>query len=231
MKKRVMVIAAHPDDEVLGAGGVIARHSSSGDDVYVLILAEGLTSRDEKRDRAGKSGELSELAKSAHKAHAVLGTKSLELLDFPDNRMDSADLLDVVKEIEKRMDEIEPEIVYTHHYGDLNIDHRVCHDAVVTACRPQPGQYVRKLLFFEVPSGTDYHTPGFGHPFQPNHFVDITKELSLKLEALEAYRSEMREFPHTRSVKALKSLAEVRGASVGLEAAEAFIIGRSIEKE
>jgi len=225
-----MVIAAHPDDEVLGAGGVIARHSREGDEVFVLILAEGLTSRDDIRDRVGKRGELSELAHSARKAHDILGTKSLELLDFPDNRMDSVDLLDVIKEIELRMDVIRPEIVYSHHHGDLNIDHRICHNAVVTACRPQPGHYVEELMFFEVLSGTDYQTPDFGYGFNPNCFIDIGSDLDKKLEALDAYCGEMRDFPHTRSIKALRALAEVRGSSVGFTAAEAFVIGRKLVK-
>ena len=228
MKKKILIIAAHPDDEVLGVGGTIAVHRAKGDEVNILILAEGLTSRETVRDRDGKIEELSELALSANKAHKILGSTSLELLDLPDNRMDSMDLLDVVKIIEERIEKYQPEIIYTHHSGDLNIDHRVCHNAVVTACRPQPGYCVKELIFFEVPSGTDYQIPGSAQPFVPNYFIDISSVLNLKLAALDAYSSEMREFPHTRSLEALEALAKVRGASVGLPAAEAFIIGRKI---
>jgi LmbE family N-acetylglucosaminyl deacetylase len=228
MKRTILVIAAHPDDEVLGVGGTIAVHAAAGDEVQVLILAEGLTSREIIRNRSGKTEELSELAESARKAHDILGSSGLELLDLPDNRMDSLDLLDVVKIIEERIERYKPEVIYTHHCGDLNIDHRVCHNAVVTACRPQPGHCVKELVFFEVSSGTDYQTPGSAPYFEPNYFIDISSVLKKKLDALEAYSSEMREFPHTRSVKALNSLAEVRGASVGMAAAEAFVIGRKL---
>ncbi|MBJ6801710.1 PIG-L deacetylase family protein [Geomonas propionica] len=228
LKNTVLVIAAHPDDEVLGCGGTIARHVQAGDEVHVVILAEGLTSRDVVRERAVRSSELSELAQVAHRANSILGVTSLSLHDFPDNRMDGVELLDVVKVVEDHIRAKRPNIVYTHHAGDVNIDHRRIQEAVVAATRPQPGQTVETLLFFEVASSTEWQPPGSFPPFLPNWFVDISTTLTLKMQALEAYACEMREWPHARSCQSLEHLAHWRGGSVGCEAAEAFVLGRRI---
>jgi LmbE family N-acetylglucosaminyl deacetylase len=134
----VLVIAAHPDDEVLGCGATMAKHARQGDVVHILILAEGATSRATNRDRSQWKSEISELAKAAYKAGDILGAKSVTLRDFPDNRMDSCELLDVVKTIEQAIAQHRPEVIYTHHAGDVNVDHRRIHEAVVTACRPVP---------------------------------------------------------------------------------------------
>ena len=222
----VLVIAAHPDDEVLGCGGAIARHSHQGDAVHVLILAEGVTSRDGQRDRTQRTPELSALATAAEAAHRILGSQSLTLQDFPDNRMDSCALLDIVKPIERAIATHNPTLIYTHHSGDLNIDHRRIHEAVVTAARPLPDSGVQTLLFFEVPSSTEWQVPGAAPPFVPNWFIDIATTLEQKLAALDAYASEMRPFPHARSRQAVAALAHWRGASAGMQAAEAFCLGR-----
>ena len=224
----VHVIAAHPDDEVLGCGGVIAKHVIQGDEVHVLILAEGITSRGEKRDHKNRKTELSELSKSANEAHRILGSTSLKMLDFPDNRMDSVDLLDIIKVIELEIIEKKTDTIYTHHQGDLNIDHRLTHQAVVTACRPVPEQEVYRIINFEIPSSTEWQTPTSESAFVPNCFVNITDTLKLKLNALKAYEGEMREWPHSRSIQALEHLARWRGASSGFDAAEAFMIIRDL---
>ncbi len=229
--KKVLVIAAHPDDEVLGCGATIARHAQLGDEVHVVIMAEGATSRDEKRDREHRSLELSGLAESAHRAKDILGINTLILHDFPDNRMDSVDLLDIVKVVEHHIERVRPEIVYTHHVGDVNIDHRRIHEAVITACRPQPLHPVKTLLFFEIPSSTEWQTSGSAAAFLPNWFVDVSKTIELKMEALEIYDSEVRQWPHSRSIKAIEYLARWRGACVGCNAVEAFMVGRHIEVE
>ncbi|MFH1644459.1 MAG: PIG-L family deacetylase [bacterium] len=226
MKNKVLVVTAHPDDEVLGCGGTIAKHHKNGDEVTVIILAEGLTSRDDKRNRDAKIKELSLLKKQSIEANKILGVNDLQFFDFPDNRMDSVDLLDVVKAIENCINKFKPNIVYTHHSGDVNIDHRIIHDAVVVACRPIPDHTVKTLLFFEVASSSEWQ-PNNSYPnFIPNWFVDISQTLDLKLKALKKYKSEMRKFPHPRSIKALECLANWRGASVGVDAAESFILGR-----
>jgi LmbE family N-acetylglucosaminyl deacetylase len=224
----VLVVAAHPDDEVLGCGGTIARHADAGDAVQVLIVAEGATSRQEQRDRGQAAEELSDLAAAAKAAGAILGAAGVELLDFPDNRLDSLDRLDLIKQIEARITRHQPQVVYVHHAGDVNIDHRRLHEAVVTACRPMPGQPVRRLLSFEVASSTEWQPPGSGPAFQPNWFVDISAQWPRKRQALEAYASEMRPWPHARSIDALEHLARWRGAQVGVEAAEAFCLLRQL---
>ncbi|MDV2583342.1 PIG-L deacetylase family protein [Alkalibacillus haloalkaliphilus] len=230
MSRSILVIAAHPDDEVLGCGGTMAKHAQNGDRVYSAILAEGITSRDKSRSREKHTEQLSELGQAAHKANNVLGVQSLKLFDFPDNRMDSLDRLDIVKVVEDLIDQVKPDIVYTHHSGDVNIDHRRIHEAVITACRPIPGNHlVKQVLFFEVASSTEWMTPNSAPSFHPNWYVDISETLQLKLDSLNAYEYEMREWPHARSVKALEHLAKWRGANIGVEAAEAFILGRNIE--
>jgi LmbE family N-acetylglucosaminyl deacetylase len=225
---RVLVVAAHPDDEVLGCGGTIARHADAGDQVQVLIVAEGATSRQQQRDRNQATGELSALAQAAQQSGAILGAQGVELLDLPDNRLDSLDRLDLIKQIEERIAHHQPQVVYVHHAGDVNVDHRRLHEAVVTACRPTPGQPVRRLLSFEVASSTEWQPPGSALPFQPNWFVDISAQWSRKREALAAYASEMRPWPHARSLEALEHLARWRGAQVGVEAAEAFHLLRNL---
>ena len=226
--ENVLVIAAHPDDEVLGCGATIARHSRLGDIVHVVIIAEGVTSRDIKRERIKRGTELSTLAKAAHTAKDILGVSSLILHGFPDNRMDSVDLLDVIKVIEQHINEYKPAIVYTHHAGDLNVDHRIVHEAVVTACRPAPSQLVKTLLFFEIPSSTEWQVSGSAIAFIPNWFVDISDTLDMKMKALEAYQMEMRPWPHVRSLDAVLYLARWRGATIGVKAAESFVTGRNL---
>jgi len=220
-----LVVAAHPDDEVLGCGASIAKWSSIGEEVHILIMSEGITSRSNTRDIGLKSKELSLLARSAQQAGEIVGATSVKLLGFPDNRMDSLDRLDVIKAVEKEVDRLKPHLVVTHHNGDLNIDHRVVHEAVVTACRPQPGHSVCRLLAFEVPSSTEWQQ---NIVFQPNWFEDVTKTIGCKIEALKVYDSEMREWPHARSLKNVENLAMWRGSSVGCEAAEAFMLIREV---
>ena len=223
MIKNVLVIAAHPDDEVLGCGGTIARHVAEGDRVHVVFMANGVGSRS-----AGLPNDLQCRNHARDKALRILGVAEWHALDFPDNCMDSVPLLDVVQALEPIFEQVQPTRVYTHHYGDLNVDHRVTHQAVMTTCRPMPGNSVRAVLTFEVMSSTEWATPGLA-PFMPNAFVDIRKYLPKKLEALEAYGIEMRSSPHSRSVRHIQALAMHRGNCVGLEAAEAFNVVRVVE--
>jgi len=228
MTTRVAVIAAHPDDEVLGCGGTMARHVRAGERVDVLIMAEGLTSRDDARDAAARVDDLEALKRVARAANTALGVTDLEFAGFPDNRLDGVDLLDVVKAVEAFLAARRPSVVYTHHPSDLNVDHRIVSQAVATACRPQPGAPVQTVLFFEVPSSTEWQPPGGYGPFVPAWFVDIGATLPQKLEALVHYAGEMRAWPHARSLRAVESLAHWRGATIGAEAAEAFALGRHL---
>jgi LmbE family N-acetylglucosaminyl deacetylase len=229
MSKSVVVIAAHPDDEVLGCGATIASHVKNGDQVHVLILAEGLTSRGAKHQSEQFKPELSALRKAAEEANSILGSRSLLLKNFPDNRMDGVERLDIIKEIEDFIGLYNPQVVYTHHAGDVNIDHRCIHDAVIAACRPMPNKNLFSLLFFEVASSTEWRPPASGFAFSPNWYVNISSTLSLKIAALKAYQSEMRDWPHARSIQAIEHLAKWRGATVGVDAAEAFVLGRYIQ--
>lgn len=229
MSKSALVIAAHPDDEVLGCGGTIARMAREGWRVSILILAEGATSRAPRRDRGGRRAELSALQGSARRAAKILGACSVRLEGFPDNRMDGVDLLDIVKCIEAEVRRVEPSRVLTHHPGDVNVDHFITQRAVAAACRPLPGSPVRELLHFEVPSSTEWHGSRAAAAFCPSVFVDISGTLKRKLRALQAYASEMREFPHPRSLKGVEHLARWRGATVGCAAAEAFELSRRID--
>jgi len=165
---------------------------------------------------------------AAERARATLGCASVELLDWPDNRLDRLELLDVVQRIETFVAGVAPATVLTHHAGDVNIDHRVVHDAVIAACRPLPGSSVKELLFFEVPSSTEWRPPQSAIPFNPTVFVDISATLARKQRALQDYATELRPFPHPRSLEAVTALARWRGATVGVEAAEAFVLGRRL---
>ena len=222
---KVLVVVAHPDDEVLGAGGTMARHVREGDVVTVLILGSGLSSRLTGPEALAADDQLA-LREDAQAAMAVLGVTDLRLLDLPDNRFDRLDLLDIVKQVEAVAGEVRPEIVYTHHPGDLNIDHQRTAMAVLTACRPQPGSPVRRILAMEVASATGWGDPG--QPFVPTVFVGIDTALEAKIEAMAAYQGELREFPHARSLPSLEARARAWGAQVGLEAAEPFMLLREV---
>jgi N-acetylglucosamine malate deacetylase 1 len=224
--RSILVVAAHPDDEVLGCGGTIAKHIEQGDQVEVVILAEGITSRGNNQNQSNQSKALSELAQAAKRANEILGVKKLTLNGFPDNRMDSMDRIEIIKYVEDVIRQCKPEIIYTHHAGDLNVDHRRTHESVVTASRIQPGCGIKTLLFFEVASSTEWQTAGSAPYFMPNWFVDISSTLDKKLNALKAYAMEMREWPHPRSIRALQDLSRWRGTCVASEAAEAFMLGR-----
>jgi len=227
MVKSVLVLAAHPDDEVLGCGGTLAKLAIEGVTVNVAFMTDGVSSRD--GSMAAKKEEIKVRYAAAEKANDILGVKGISFGNFADNRMDSVDLLDIIKIVEGLIDQHKPDTVFTHHSGDLNIDHRCLHEAVVTACRPQRGHPVKKLLCFEVASSTEWQLPGSASIFEPNWFVDISNTLEIKLAALDAYATEQKEWPHPRSQQGIKHLAGWRGATVGVEAAEAFFLGRLLE--
>lgn len=228
MSKRILVVAAHPDDEVLGVGGTIIRHAGKGDKVKILLMAEGLTSRAAQRNVKSFQSELDALHENAARVAQALGAQGTKLFNFPDNRMDGVELLDVVKAIEGEIDDFCPEIVYTHHAGDVNIDHLRTHEAVVTACRSLPGQSVRELYFFETPSSTEWQIQTSDKVFLPALYVDIADVFEQKIKVLGLYAAEMRDYPHSRSYKAVEILARCRGYAAGLEFAEAFSVGRII---
>ena len=224
---RVLTIAAHPDDEVLGCGGAMAAHVAAGDHVGILILGEGLTSRSATREDAAREG-ITSLRDDARRAAELLGVTDLTLLGFPDNRFDHVDLLDVVKAIEAVKITAAPDIVYVHHWGDLNIDHRVTFDAAMAAFRPLPGAAPVSVFAFEVPFATGWSGPAPDRAFVPTHYVDVDSTLERKIQAMEVYASERQVAPHPRAPESLRAWARYRGAQVGLHAAEAFVTVRTI---
>ena len=226
MPQSILILAAHPDDEVLGCGGTIAKLADEGAIVRVAFFADGLSSRSEIQ--AAQQEELNARRTAAQKACDILGVKSVSFGDFPDNRMDTIPLLNIAQAVEALIATHQPEMVFTHHAGDVNIDHRRLHEAVVTACRPQRGHPVKTVLSFEVPSSTEWQLSGSAPAFVPNWFVDISATLERKLAALEAYAAELRVWPHPRSRQGVAHLAHWRGATVGVDAAAAFILGRQL---
>ncbi len=216
---KVLVVAAHPDDEVLGCGGTIARMAEEGHDISTLILGEGVTSRDEKRNREKRSEELELLGNERRKASEILGVKQCFSCDFPDNRFDSVPLLDIVKAVDRVKCEVEPEIVFTHFANDLNIDHTVTCRAVMTATRPMVGETVRELYAFDILSSTEWNFP---LSFDPDTYFSIEKTIDKKVAAMEAYMSELCDFPHPRSLEGIRLSASFWGMRTGLKAAEPF---------
>lgn len=221
MNKHVLVIAAHPDDEVLGCGGTLTWHVSNGDKISIIFLADGETSRGGQADIENRDNDALKAARKLKAGRPVS-------LGMPDNKMDALPLLEIVQRLEPKIMRIDPDIIYTHHGNDLNIDHRITHQAVLTACRQQPGSRVKAIYGFEVLSSTEWASPETAPPFRPTRFVNITDHLEQKLAALKCYEKEMRSFPHARSYEAVRALARLRGASVGLAAAEAFSVIREI---
>jgi LmbE family N-acetylglucosaminyl deacetylase len=226
----VLVVAAHPDDEVLGCGGTMARHAAEGDEVTIVILGEGWTSRDQSRDADARRSELSGLEAAARAAAAIVGARAVEFGGLPDNRFDSLDLLDVIKVVEAIKARVRPTIVYTHSPGDMNVDHRVTHQAVLTSFRPMPGEIVEAIYTFEVASSSEWQGPDWQKPFVPDRWVDITGFVENKRDALACYPTELREFPHPRSLKAVEVLAAACGTQVGVAAAERFRTVREIRR-
>lgn len=225
--KNVLVIAAHPDDEILGQAGTIRRLSNEGVCCRAVIVAEGLTSRAKKRSEADLS-ELKELQADAKASAKVVGYQSIDFCELPDNRLDSMELLDIIKVISVYIEEYNPDTIFTHHHGDLNIDHRIVCEAVLTACRPVKNYTVKTIYAFETPSSTEWNYM-YENPFRPNVYFNVSETISAKIDGMACYRSESALSPHPRSPEALIALAEYRGSSVGVKYAEAFMLLREIK--
>lgn len=219
---KVLAIGAHPDDVELGCGATLAKHASKGDEVSIVVMGRGIAARDHEGTLL--ASQLERMALLAHKAGDLLGARQVDVFEAPDNRMDELTQLDVVKLIEERVRVLQPDIVYTHYREDRNVDHRITSDATVTACRFLPGSSVRMLLAYEVMSSTEQ---GWCK-FDPNYFVEVDAQMDLKMHVLRSvYESEMREFPHPRSIQAVEALARLRGSQVGVRAAESFVLVRA----
>jgi LmbE family N-acetylglucosaminyl deacetylase len=223
-----LVLAAHPDDEVLGCGGTIARRVQEGEDVYIAILGEGITSRYDHRDEADQ-GRLHELHATSEQVADLLGANDLFMYNLPDNRFDTVPLLNVIKTIEELIERVKPDTLFTQHGGDLNIDHNIVYRAALTATRPVANHPVKKVYSYEVASSTEWAFEKFEPSFQPNTFVDITETLETKVQAMEMYESEARSYPHPRAPESLRAIARNWGRTAGLHVAEAFELVRSVE--
>lgn len=222
MSSNVLVVVAHPDDEVLGCGGTIARHVAGGDHVEVVFFTDGVGARFEDESSAFQAEQVIRNG-SARRAAEILGIAPPACFGFPDNRLDGINLLDLVKAVERIGERFRPSIVYTHWAGDLNVDHRLVYQSVITAFRPMEGTTVTKIRAFETPSSTEWGDRTVTLAFQPNLFIAIDRFMDVKRCALEVYAQELRPFPHPRSQEAIEALACWRGAESGLKAAEAFV--------
>jgi LmbE family N-acetylglucosaminyl deacetylase len=228
--KTILVVAAHPDDEILGVGATVARHVAEGDKVYAMILGEGQTSRGEHREDVNNS-VVAELHNNTMESAKAVGYSEVFFADFPDNRFDEVDLLDIVKVVEKKIRELKPEIVYTHYSGDLNVDHQYTARAVLTATRPIGDYSVNEIYAFETLSSSEWNFDYTAQPaFSPNVFIDITKYYPQKEQAMKCYVSELCQFPHPRSIEGMDTLSKTRGMAAGMKRAEAFMLVRRTVK-
>lgn len=218
---RVLVIAPHPDDEVLGCGGTIVKHMLGSDEVYLCIVTKAYPpewSEDEIRQRK----------EEVLRANEILSIRKTHFLDFPTVKLDTIPQKELNEAITRVINEVQPEIVYIPHRGDVNKDHRLVFDAAMVAARPKPGSLIEKVLSYETLSETEWAVPFVENAFIPNVYVDISETLEIKLRAISAYKTELKEFPHPRSLEAISTLAKRRGSTIGVAAAEAFMLIREL---
>lgn len=222
MKKTILIIAPHPDDEILGCGGVIKKYAKAGHDVCVLILTNGSTVRygDKMIDT---------LQREAKSSNDLLGVKRIIFKDLPEQKLDGLPVLDIIKEIETIIGEIRPDIIFTSHKGDINQDHAAVFGATMVAARPI-NNYVKEIYSYEVPSSTEWGNPFPEKVFIPNSFIDIEYEIEDKLLAMKKYESQMHDWPHSRSEEGIRTLAKYRGMQSNLRFAEAFMLIRKVDK-
>lgn len=229
--KKIMIVVAHPDDELLGLGATM-HHLIKTQNIktHVVILGEGITSRSDERDTKKWEQELKTHRKNIHSAQKAIGYHSVSIYDFADNRFDTVALLDIIKVIEKEKNAFEPDVIFTHHGGDVNIDHQRTFEAVITACRPMAQEKVKTIITFETPSGTEWRSPSDPRHFLPNLFFSVSKKnIEAKIKGMESYEYEKRAYPHPRSPEALTIQAQRWGVAVGTHYAEAFCLVRSIQ--
>ena len=218
-----LIVAAHPDDELMGCGGTTARLVKQGMTGHCLILSRGMLGRGEEY-----KSDIEELLDQSRKANNILGISDVNFLDFPDNQFDSVPLLSIIQEVEKEINRIKPDMIFTHYSDDLNIDHRITFQSVLTSCRPQPGFFNPDIYSFFCPSSTDWVDGLHLKSFHPNSFFNIKDTIDQKLQAVGKYELEMRPYPHSRSIESVKIFSEYWGHRIGMEYVEPFILIRKI---
>lgn len=225
---KILIIVAHPDDETIGCGGAIVYHKKLKHKIEAVSFTDGVSARNLKDNKLNDSSIIKLRRKNSILASKILGFKWLENFKYPDNELDSISILNIVKKIEQISKKFKPDIVYTHHIGDLNIDHHIISKACLTAFRPLNKNKKTEIRFFEIPSSTDFAAYKISPNFKPNLFIDISKFWQKKKSALLAYKKEMMSYPNSRSISGIENLAKYRGNSVGLKMAESFEITRKI---
>ena len=225
--KKVLVAVAHADDEILGAGGTIARLSEDHE-VYVLIVTDSCSSQYRGQD---VEKIIEEKKKCAVKANGLVGVKKVIYSDLPDMALRETPHTKINAVIEKAIDEIKPQIILTHHFGDVNLDHREVYKSVMVAARPTQYTSVEKIYTFEVLSATEWQSSDTRYAFVPNTYIDISDSIEKKIDALKEYSQEIREYPHPRSAEAIRNLAKFRGQSVGTKYAEALCLVRDVKRK
>lgn len=221
MNRKIAVIVAHPDDEALGCGGTLLKHKYNGDELYFLWLTNGINSRDYV-----SCEDISIRNLGLKKAIELIEPNYYETKDFPDNQLDQVALLEITKSIEVFIDKTKPDTIYTHFYNDLNVDHQLVSRAVMTATRPGSNTFVKKIYAFETPSSTEWNY--LDDKFTPDTFIDIEDVIEKKKDYLSCYSEEMKPFPHPRSYDNVRAMAQLRGATVNLSYAEAFVTLRRV---
>lgn len=226
--QKILVVVAHPDDEILGMGGTIAKLSAQGKDVHVLIVTDGSSAQ--YRDSADLQQIIEAKKLETKNACDCVGVKSIHYGGLPDMRLDVTPHIQVNRAIEKVVDEIEPDAIFTHFYGDVNLDHQCVFKSVMVAARPVADQVVKEVYCFDVPSSTEWNAFNTATMFMPNVAVDIEKFAEQKYAALAEYKTELREFPHPRSIEHIRRQDEANGLKVGLRSAENFMLIRKVVK-
>lgn len=219
---KVLIIAPHPDDEVLGCGGTIAKHASAGDEVYLCVVTKAYSPE-------WPESEVEERKKEVLRVSEILGIKKTYFLDLPTVKLDTLPQKELNEAISQVVNEVRPEIVYVPHRGDVNRDHQLVFDSTMVATRPAHHPFIKKVLAYESLSETEWAAPFAENAFIPNVFVNISRTLETKLKAMSEYKLELKQFPHPRSLEAISALAKIRGTQANLNAAEAFVLIRDIE--
>ena len=227
-KDKILIIAAHPDDEVLGCGGTISSLSSKGIDIRILFLSEGVSSRFDNNQKNLKklNNEIKLRNNNSIKALKILGVnkKNIFFENYPCCKLDTIPRLNLVKVIEKHISIFKPSIIFTHFMDDVNIDHKITFESVLAATRPYNNRSIESIYLFEVLSSTEWN---FVSPFPANCFFDISETIKKKISAMKAYKKEYKSHPHPRSSRVIEALATYRGAQVGINFAEGYFLLRT----